>query len=395
MWEAAVWAIIAILIGIGGVFMTLTPPEYTAARICLLLATGLLLCRFGYWMTVEHHFENKISMTIVAFALFGIIGAASIYGLRWVSDREYKFKMNAVKQPTAEEIAKEVIKGLVPGLLPSKKTESQPKESTTFKEKIENVAVSFGGGGITSGISLAQLQSGTVEPFNLGGYKPIKVYLDNGRLFADVIVYGGPRQAPIEIKHNEFTIRVLGMDRNFDSSALEVVNNVNFPVFQIIYQTPSQIIINGIFPSPAGLMLASEDGFMAAMPTIPKSFRIRRLFKYPSNQFPGQRAEVVRIVPAPLLKQRTMGLFTELLQFLTEREKVFRSGKSEEMRKISEETWLIFDNKFAIKCSDIADELEASGLNVGRLSSACRCANNIISMKEIAEQLKLFANQLP
>lgn len=303
-----------------------------------------------------------------------------------------------LKQPTAEEIAKEIIKQLPSGLIPPQDQKTQKAESPTFKEmpdkaKPDILSVSFGGGGVTESISISNLQAGAREPINLGGYKPIRFYLDKGRLFADVSIYGGPNKPPIEVKHNEFTVRVPGFDKNFDDTALEVVNDHNSPVFQLIYKTPYHIVVNGIFPSPSGLMLANNDGFFGSMPFIPKSFKIDTLFKYPSKKFPGQRAEIVRVVPGPHLKQRALSLSADLFQFVNKRKEML--GNDIKLRRVSEETFSLYDNRFAIKCSDIAEELSASGLNVDRLPSDCRSANNIMSMKDVAERLKELAEKLP
>ncbi len=341
-------------------------------------------------------------------AIGGVIGCVAA-GLAWkytisTPALQENAKTQAQRQPTAEEIAVEVMKR-IPGLIPESPQKSQPQGSReterqpTFKEKVEEATVSLGEGGITSGVALSALETRAVEPFNFGGYKPIRMYLDKGKLFVDVSIYGGPGQAPVEVKRNEFTVRVPGWDRNFDSNALEVVNNKKAPVFQLIYRTPYHIVINGIFPSPAGLMLANDDAFSGNMPSIPKSFRILRLFKYPSNQFPSQREKVRRVIPGPDLKKRAFSISADLIFFADEREKIdFDAMRSKEALKIKETIFLtasLYDDKFALKCSGIAEEIGASGINVGRLPSHCRTANNPRSIKEVAEQLRAFAELLP
>ena len=160
-------------------------------------------------------------------------------------------------------------------------------EEPTFRERIETVTFSLGGGGLHVGYSLSALEKGPVEPFNFGGSKPVRVYAENGKLYADVAVYGGPNRAPIEVKHNEFVVRPPNWDRNSSHTALEIVNQSQVPIFQLIYKTPSHIVFNGIFPYPGGLILANDQG-MLINPTLPTTFRLKRIFKYPSWKYPGQ-----------------------------------------------------------------------------------------------------------
>ena len=213
-------------------------------------------------------------------------------------------------------------------------------------------------------------------------------------------IYGGQDKPSIEIKHNEFTVRPLGWDRNFDSTAFEVVNSEGVPVFQLIYLTPYRINIYGIFPSPAGLMLANEDVFLQSAPHIPKIFSIRRLFQYPSGTFLGRRLEILPIKPAPLLKTRALALASELLAFVEKQEKIFEgvlssSSDFSDRKKIYEEAASIYEEKFGLRCAGIMDEFAASGLNVGSLQAQCKYARTPYVMRVVAEKLSTFAQQLP
>ena len=161
------------------------------------------------------------------------------------------------------------------------------QEGPTFQEKLENVTFSLGGGGIHTIYRLSDLEKAPREPFNLGGFSPVRIYAETGKVYADVTVYGGPASPPIEVKHNEVVVGPPNWDRNFSQSALEVVNEKQFPVFQLIYKTPSHIVFNGIFPFPGGLILANEEGSVVN-PTVPVTFSLKRIFKYPSWKYPGQ-----------------------------------------------------------------------------------------------------------
>ena len=272
---------------------------------------------------------------------------------------------------------------------------SDTEKPPTFREKVEKATISFGEGGISYSVPL----DGTpAEPFIFGGYKPIRVYFENGKFFADVSLYGGSSQSPVEVRHNEFVVRVPGWDRNFDSSALEIVNNDKSPIFQFIYQTPYYIIINGIFPSPAGLMLANDDCFVQSARSIRKSFRIIRLFKYPSGQFIGVREEPKHIIPGPNLKGRAIDLSIDLKNFAKECEKVFEDAirnKNPMIIDFAEKITATYDERFGLRAASIAEEMSAAGINVGRLSSKCRTANSPRDMQEIAEELRIFSGQVP
>lgn len=167
-------------------------------------------------------------------------------------------------------------------------------EQPTFREKVEEVVTfSLGERGMSSSYSLSDLEKKPREPFELRGYKPFRMYVENGKLYVDVSVYGGANLPPVEIEHNKFTRRMSSQwDINSNTKALEVVNEDHFPVFQLFYKTPSHIVVNGVFPFPGGLFLANESGVeMISTAMLPRKFSLKRIFKYPSWKYPGQYDE--------------------------------------------------------------------------------------------------------
>jgi len=78
---------------------------------------------FKYW---------RVSLVVTAVLL-----SCSWFGI-WIWPKPLTEK---TKQATAEEIAKEIVKR-IPGLVP----ESPKSESPTFREKVEKVTISLGGG---------------------------------------------------------------------------------------------------------------------------------------------------------------------------------------------------------------------------------------------------------
>ena len=136
------------------------------------------------------------------------------------------------------------------------------------------------------------MEKGPKEPFNFGGFKPIRFYVDNGKFYADVGLYGGSGLPPVEVKHNEFIVRPMNWDRNSDKNALEVVNELERPIFQLVYRSPGHVVINGIFQAPGWLVLANEDGATTiANPPTQVAFALKRIFKYPSWKYPGQHEQ--------------------------------------------------------------------------------------------------------
>ena len=311
-------------------------------------------------------------------------------------------------KPTAKEIADEMTKqlradGLIPqSQLKQKPTFSEKPAEPTFTEKVETGTIVFGRGGITSIYQLSQLAGEGKEPFVFGDYKPIRLYLDQGKLFADVSVYAGFGQPPIEIKRNEFVLRKPGWDRNFDSTALEVVNESKSPVFQLIYDNPFKIVVNGIFPTPSGLMLAGDYGDIMNADVIRKGFTIQRLFKYPSNQYVGKREEILNVVPGPKLKERAISLSYELDMFADLQQKHLddimhtpNTNNIDQYQKALTTFMSLYDDKYVLQSARISDELAATGFSVGSLQSESRLLSNPRSVKQIATQFRILASQLP
>jgi hypothetical protein len=170
--------------------------------------------------------------------------------------------------------------------------EAQAKlEEPTFREEVSDVNFSLGGGGITVRYPLSALKE-PKEPFDFNRFKPVRLYVEGRKLYADVSVFGGIGQPPIQVKHNNFVVRPLNWDRNSSINAFEVVNENKVPLFQFFYKSRSHIVVNGVFPFPGGLILANENGATIFFnPNPPVTFTLKRIFKYPSWKYPGQFEE--------------------------------------------------------------------------------------------------------
>jgi membrane protein implicated in regulation of membrane protease activity len=83
-------------------------------------------------------------------------------------------------------------------------------------------------------------------------------------------------------------------DRNFNSSAFEIVGPDHLPVFQEIYVLPEHIVVNGIFYKKPGIIVGIFDTqLISGFPSeVLAGFPNRKpIFKYPSWKFPGVLAD--------------------------------------------------------------------------------------------------------
>mgnify|MGYP001568959281 CR=1 FL=1 len=160
-------------------------------------------------------------------------------------------------------------------------------EEPTFSEEVNKVSFSLGEGGITDITNVDKIKKSPREPFNFGGFKPIKIYFSEGKLYADVKIYRGVNLPSLELKRNKLINKPPDWDFNSNKNALEVVNEKQIPIYQFFYKTPSHIVMNGIFPFPGGLILANENGAIIN-PILPATFSLKRIFKYPSWKYPGK-----------------------------------------------------------------------------------------------------------
>ncbi|MDP8263198.1 MAG: hypothetical protein P9M13_07845 [Candidatus Ancaeobacter aquaticus] len=166
---------------------------------------------------------------------------------------------------------------------------SNPKlKEPMFSENVDNFSFSLGERGITVEFKKEVLEKEHMNNlFVFSNYRPVELYIEGGQLYADVKIYGGSGLSPIEIKKNKLSNKPSNWDFNSNETALEIVDNTQTPIYQFFYKNKSHIVMNGIFPFPGGLILASENG-ATINPTLPTNFSLKRIFKYPSWQYPGE-----------------------------------------------------------------------------------------------------------
>jgi hypothetical protein len=159
-----------------------------------------------------------------------------------------------------------------------------------FHEKIEDLSLTVG---------TLQLRTRGPSPIVVTGMIPPRLYVANGVLYLDVVLWSGSLNEPaIIVRGNEFAVKPPGWDRNSNTNALEVVNENNEPVLQLIRLTPSNFRLNGIFPLRGGgwpegsVWLADDHRFGVRTPEqpFPADFKLTPIFKYPSWKYPGEYA---------------------------------------------------------------------------------------------------------
>lgn len=157
-----------------------------------------------------------------------------------------------------------------------------------FSENTKDFTFSLGEGGISVGYSKKVLEKKHIKTgFVFNNYHPVELYIENDQLYADVKIYGGSNFPPIEIIKNKLFNKPKGWDFNSNEKAMEIVNENRIPIYQFFYKKPSHIVMNGIFPYPGGFILANEKGAIGN-PILPTTFKLKKLFKYPSWQYPGE-----------------------------------------------------------------------------------------------------------
>lgn len=169
---------------------------------------------------------------------------------------------------------------------------SKPRlKEPMFAENTENFTFSLGERGFSIGYSKKALEKNHINTgFVFGDYHPVDLYIENGKLYADVKIYGGSGLPPIEIKKNKLFNKPQDWDFNSNEKAMEIVNDKGVPVYQFFYKKPSHIVMNGIFPYPGGLLLANENG-VTQNPLLTTKFKLNKIFKYPSWKYPGEYEE--------------------------------------------------------------------------------------------------------
>jgi hypothetical protein len=165
---------------------------------------------------------------------------------------------------------------------------TEEQRSPTFRRAImaqPGVILAFGG---------IDFHVGGNIPMLINGRIPFWVHFgEGGRLICDVQIYSIGTKQIISIGNNTVDPLPDGWDTNSNDNGMEIVNEDQQPVFQMYYESPTVIRIQGIVVVPPVVILAKGDltrqiGFNSpALPDAIRSFSLPRFFKYPSALFPG------------------------------------------------------------------------------------------------------------
>ena len=167
-----------------------------------------------------------------------------------------------------------------------------------FRNVTDIVTFSFGEHGMSFTTSIGRLRNPLPwAPMVFAPNGPEFSFSMSGEtLLVNAKIGAGGRFGPtIEIRDNAFAVREPRYDSNSNEHALEVVTSDGLPIFQLIQKSPTQVVINGIFPVDNGrnLMIAGPDGVRTGvgMDADLSQFHLRPIFKYPAWKYPGQYAE--------------------------------------------------------------------------------------------------------
>jgi len=116
----------------------------------------------------------------------------------------------------------------------------------------------------------------------------VQAVVREGKVLISARLYGGSGAQPVVIDDNQFAVSNTSWDRNFSDTAFEVVDSQQLPMLQIIYKTPRNVVVYGIFETGRMHLAISEEGMHGTRnPLDTNHWPLRRIFRYPSRNFPG------------------------------------------------------------------------------------------------------------
>lgn len=160
----------------------------------------------------------------------------------------------------------------------SPKLSLAPESSPTFTDVLGDFIVIAGG---------REYKPGAIAFF---GESPpaVSAYVTNGSLFVDAQLYSGPNKPPLRLVHNKLEQRPAQWDRNYDGSAIEVIDQGGLPRFQLIYHDKHTIYLRGIFQFGDRALVVEERNQRFFIGSSADSMETGALFKYPSRLYQGQ-----------------------------------------------------------------------------------------------------------
>ena len=180
----------------------------------------------------------------------------------------------------------------IKGLFFGEKIDQVIFEQPRFSEEVKSFSFSLGANGSTISYSKEGLEKGIMEPYAFGEFKPFKLYIENGVLYADISVYAGSNLPPIKIVRDKLSGKPKDWDFNSNKNAIEIVNSAGKPMYQFLYKSASQIVVNGIFPFANGFLIAGPKGLTVIQnANVIAEYDLEPIFRYPSWKYPGEYAK--------------------------------------------------------------------------------------------------------
>jgi hypothetical protein len=279
------WSALSVIVSLSFGFTLIQVDEYFFANLGWLVATIILACKSIYWI--------KQGAVGLCFRLLGVGLAICLFALlvTWTSLKRGTKPWSAfsiVLEKSSGYVGARTFPVKVPAyalhppytdyVLPVKRL------GPTFTRVLGDFAVIAGG---------QEYKPGTIAVF--GESTPsIHAYVNNGKLFVDAQLYSAPNKPSLKLVRNQLMPMPPQWDSNFDASAIEVVDELGKPRFQLIYHDPHTVLLRGVFQFENRVLVVEEHNRRFALGTSDAEMQTGRLFKYPSRLYQGQELE-----PAP------------------------------------------------------------------------------------------------
>jgi hypothetical protein len=267
-----------------------------------LYLVGIIIIAADF-ITLEDHGEYKglrkaVMLGSTAFVALLAMGLS----IAWIQLRK-----RDVKLPQVQTAQSETKTSILPSAAPTTTSPSVPtqpelkrqpkknngnKNQPTFRDNPDIVSVSAG----TNVTTLVKQRSLCVFMVTIDNrkYCLVMARVEKGKLLIDANLFAGPGLSPVAVTGGVLVQMTPEWDRNFDNTALEVVNEKLVPVLQIIYTSPQNAVVRGLFQleQRRDIVIVLTDTTMTTLkadtPLTKDNYAVTRLFRYPSRKYLGQ-----------------------------------------------------------------------------------------------------------
>jgi len=111
----------------------------------------------------------------------------------------------------------------------------------------------------------------------------IKAYVEDGKIYVDALLDVGIGKKPLRLVHNDLRDRPPRWDRNFDGSAIEIVDENLVPRFQLIYKDKLTAQLCGVFRFGDRAAVINSQNVHYFQNSYENAVDIHRVFEYPSR----------------------------------------------------------------------------------------------------------------